>query len=200
MALSAQQKPLYMSETEYLEHERKSDIRHEYLNGKVFAMAGASWAHNQISSATIASLFNQLRGKPCRVNPSDQRLKVMATALLCYPDISVICGEPIFAGQEFDTITNPILIIEILSPSTEAYDRGEKFQHYREIETLQEFLLISQDKARIERYSRQASGAWLLIDAIGLNTSIEIASIGCTLALADLYENVEFGEDDVDNE
>jgi Uma2 family endonuclease len=201
MALSAQQQePEYMSETEYLAYERESDNRHEYLNGKVFAMAGASWEHNQIFGTTFASLFAQLRGNPCRVNPSDQRLKVMATGLLTYPDLSVICGEPIFAGGEFDTISNPLVIIEILSPSTEAYDRGEKFQHYREIETLQDYLLISQDKARIERYSKQESGAWLLIDAIGLDTSIELPSISCVLALADVYENVEFGKDEVDDE
>jgi Uma2 family endonuclease len=187
---------LYMTEADYLEFERKSKVRHELIDGQVIAMAGASWEHNQVFGTIFASLFAQLRGKPCRVNPSDQRLKVMTTGLNTYPDISVVCGEPIFAGDEFDTIINPILIIEILSPSTEAYDRGEKFQHYREIETLKDYLLISQDKARIERYSKQKDGAWLLIDAIGLDTSIVIPSIACTLALADVYENIEFGSDE----
>lgn len=188
--------PIKMSETEYLEFERASDIKHEYINGEVYAMAGASWEHNQIFGATYASLFSQLRGKSCTVNPSDQRLKVMNTGVMTYPDISVICGEPIFAGEEFDTITNPILIIEILSPSTEAFDRGEKFQHYRQIEILQEYLLISTDQARIEKYSKQASGQWMLTDDIGLETVLALPSIDCALALADIYENISLPSKD----
>lgn len=192
VAIPQEQEPLHMTEAEYLEFERKSDIKHEFLNGRVWAMAGASWEHNQIVMAASALLFSQLRGKSCTVNPSDQRLKVMKTGLNTYPDISIVCGEPVFAGNEFDTITNPTVIIEILSPSTEAYDRGDKFQHFREIETLQEYLLISQDKARIEGYRKQTDGRWLLIDVVGLDNSYELSSIDCTLALSDVYENVTF--------
>lgn len=196
MALPHHHDSMQMSETEYLVFERESDIKHEYINGEVYAMAGASWEHNQIFSAIIASLFPQLKGKSCSVNPSDQRLKVMETGLMTYPDISVICGEPIFAGDEFDTVTNPIVIIKILSPSTEAYDRGEKFQHYRQIETLKEYLLVSTDKARIEGYHKQTSGKWILTDAIGLETTFHLPSIGCDLALADIYANIIFVEND----
>lgn len=188
--------PIKMSEAEYLAFERESDIKHEYINGEVYAMAGGSWEHNQIFGTTYASLFSQLRGKSCTVNPSDQRLKVMNTGVMTYPAISVICGEPIFAGEEFDIITNPILIIEILSPSTEAFDRGEKFQHYRQIEILQEYLLISTDQARIEKYSKQASEQWILTDAIGLETVLALPSIDCALALADIYENISLPSKD----
>ncbi|MDQ7034782.1 MAG: Uma2 family endonuclease [Anaerolineae bacterium] len=172
--------------------ERNSDIKHEYIYGDVIAMAGASWEHNMICSSIIASLLPQLRGESCKVSPSDLRLKVTKTKLYTYPDITVICGEPKFAGNEFDTLVNPIVLIEVLSKSTEAYDRGEKFQHYRSIETLQNYLLISQDKPHIEGYTRQENGTWNLSEAIGLDAHFDIRSISCTLALADVYENVSF--------
>jgi Uma2 family endonuclease len=196
VALTQQENPLQMTEAEYLEFERSSTVKHEFRNGEVCAMTGASWEHNMIFGATFASLFTQLRDTSCTVNPSDQRIKVMATGLMTYPDISVVCGEPRFAGGEFDTLINPIAIIEILSKTTEAYDRGEKFQHYREIETLQDYLLISQDKARIEGYSRQTDGKWMLTDAVGLDTTFEIASIDCKLALADVYAKISFPAND----
>jgi Uma2 family endonuclease len=184
--------PLRMSEAQYLEFERNSDTKHEYIDGEVFAMAGASVEHNQIFMATSTALFIQLQGKSCLVNPSDQRIKVTATGLFTYPDISVVCGEPKYAGNEFDTMVNPIVIIEILSKSTEAYDRGVKFQHYRQIETLQDYLLITQDKPHIEGFTRQDDGKWTLSEAIGLTATFTIASIGCILALADVYQNVTF--------
>lgn len=186
----------HMTEAEYLEFERNSEIKHEYINGEVIAMTGASWEHNMICSSIIASLLPQLRSKSCKISPSDLRLKIPETNLYTYPDISVICGEPKFAGNEFDTIVNPIVIIEILSKSTEAYDRGKKFQHYRQIETLQDYLLIAQDKPHIEGFTKQDDGKWALSEAIGLTSTFAIPSIVSTLALADVYENVTFPDKD----
>ncbi|MDQ7026956.1 MAG: Uma2 family endonuclease [Anaerolineae bacterium] len=196
VAVTQEEHPLRMTEAEYLNLESQSEIRHEYLNGEVFAMAGASWEHNRISMSTSSSLYVQLQGKSCLVNPSDQRIKVTATGLFTYPDISVVCGDPKFAGNIFDTIVNPIVIIEILSKSTEAYDRGEKFQHYREIETLQDYILISQTKPHIEGYTKQKNSKWLFSDAVGLDAIFDIASIDCKLALADVYVHVTFPKKD----
>ncbi len=181
-----------MSEAEYLEFERSSEIKHEYLNGNVFDMTGASRAHNLISGNVFASLHRQLRGKSCEVYHSDMRLKVSATGLYTYPDISVVCGEAQFRDEQLDTLLNPTLIVEVLSPPTERYDRGKKFQHYRELDSLRELVLISQDSPIIERYVRQAEGKWLLRDAKGLDATLELTSIGCKLSLAEIYEQVSF--------
>ncbi|MAS36854.1 MAG: hypothetical protein CL610_22810 [Anaerolineaceae bacterium] len=187
----------HMTEVEYLAFERASEIKHEFLDGQVYAMTGASRAHNLISLYTAANLINQLKGRPCEVYPSDMRLKVQASGLYTYPDVTVVCGEPQFADGEFDTLLNPTLLIEVLSPSTESYDRGKKFQQYRQLESLQEYILIAQDSPRIEHFLRQPdSDTWVLQDAAGLDTSLQLASIGCTLALADVYEKVTFEEPD----
>lgn len=189
-----------MTEAEYLAFERASDIRHEYLDGHVYAMTGASRAHNLISTYTAASLINQLRGRPCEVYASDMRVRVSATGLYTYPDVTVVCGNPQFADSALDTLLNPVLVIEVLSPSTESYDRGKKFQHYRQLESLREYVLISQDSPRIERFLRQDDGTWLLTDAAGLDASLELASVACTLALAEVYEKVTFESEEVPEE
>lgn len=189
-----------MTEAEYLAFERASDIRHEYLDGHVYAMTGASRAHNLISTYTAASLINQLRGRPCEVYASDMRVRVSATGLYTYPDVTVVCGNPQFADSALDTLLNPVLVIEVLSPSTESYDRGKKFQHYRQLESLREYVLISQDSPRIERFLRQDDGTWLLTDAAGLDASLELASVACTLALAEVYEKVTFQSEEVPEE
>ncbi|MGQ9889013.1 MAG: Uma2 family endonuclease [Aggregatilineales bacterium] len=181
-----------MTEAEYLAFERASEFRHEYFAGAVFAMTGASEAHNLIAANVLVSLRNQLRGRSCRVYIADMRVKVAATGLYTYPDLSVVCGEARFADNKLDTLLNPAVIIEVLSPSTEAYDRGRKFQHYRQIETLREYLLIAQDSPRIERYLRRDDGAWLLTDAHGLDAALHLPAIGCALALAEVYEQVTF--------
>jgi Uma2 family endonuclease len=195
VALSQEQHPIRMTEAEYLEFERASETKHEFYNGEVFAMAGATYEHNMIFAGTFGSLHAQLRGKSCRVIPSDQRIRIK-TGLYTYPDISVVCGETQFAPNAFDTIVNPTVLIEILSKSSEAYDRGDKFQHYREIDTLQTYILISQTKPYIESYTKGADGKWTLTDAVGLEAILEIPSIDCTLALADVYENVTFTKPD----
>lgn len=179
----------------YLEFERASETKQEFYRGEVFDMPGGSPNHSLIGGNTAALLRQQLRAKPCRVFQSDLRLQVRAVGLYTYPDAFVFCGELQYADKRRDTVTNPTLIIEVLSKSTESYDRGKKFQHYRTLETLQEYVLISQDSANIERFTRQPSGDWLLSAASGLDAIIILASVGCTLALADVYEKVDFEEE-----
>lgn len=181
-----------MTVEEYLAFERASEQKHEYLNGEIFLMSGASPNHNVIQINVAAALHTQLRKRPCTIYGSDQRVRVSDIGLYTYPDFSVTCEPPQF--EDSDTLLNPTLIIEVLSPSTESYDRGRKFQHYRALASLQEYVLIAQDSAHVERYRRQPNDEWLLADATGLDTSIELSSIGCTLALADVYEKVTFEE------
>ena len=176
----------------YLAFERASDIRHEYLNGEVFALAGASVRHNLIAANILANIHAQLRKRPCVVFPSDMRLKVSRTGLYTYPDISVVCGPPEFDDAHDDTLLNPTVIVEVLSPSTEQYDRGKKFQHYRTLESLQEYGLVAQDSQRIEHYVRQDNGQWLLTDINQPDVSLDLRSISCALLLADVYEKVTF--------
>jgi Uma2 family endonuclease len=184
-----------MTESEYLAFERESEVKHQLIDGEVFAMAGASWAHNMICAYTTAALINQLGDKPCAVSPSDLRVKVETTRLYTYPDIRVVCGEPAFTDDHQDTLANPTLIIEVLSPSTELYDRGKKFQDYRKLASLREYILISQDSPRVERYTLKDDGTWSLSDIEGLDASIELSSIGCALALADVYKKVKFSNE-----
>lgn len=176
---------------EYLEFERASETRHEYLDGEVFAMVRATPKHTLICGATYASLFNQTEDRPCFVYQSDMRVKVSETGLYTYPDIAVLCDEPQFEDGVQDTLLNPAVIIEVLSPSTELYDRGRKFQHYRTITTLQEYVLIAQDSVRVERYSRQADNQWLLADITDLQATVELVSIDCALRLASIYKKVD---------
>lgn len=181
-----------MSVEEYLAFERASEIKHEYFDGEIYAMTGASEAHNLINLNVATALKNQLRGRPCKIYASDMRVKMARSRIYTYPDISIVCGEARFADGEFDTLINPTLIIEVLSPSTERHDRGAKFRAYRELDSLQEYLLIEQDAPRIERYLRQESGLWLFSEAKDLSETMELPSIGCTLALVDVYEQVNF--------
>ena len=183
---------LEMTETEYLDFERHSEIKHEFLDGEVVAMTGASRAHNLIAGSTYVALYTQLRGRGCEIYQGDMRVKVQTTGLYTYPDISIVCGSPELGDEHLDTLLNPIVIIEILSPSTERYDRGQKFQHYRELASLQEYVLVAQDSLRIERYVRQGDDVWQLTDAKGLEGRLPLTSIGCTQALADVYEQVTF--------
>ncbi len=187
--MSAQPKPM-ISEHEYLRFERASVTRHEYYAGQIYAMTGAKEPHNLTAGNVHAALHSQLRHKDCRVYQSDMRVKVLTTGLNTYPDVVVICGQPRFTDDVHDSITNPIVLIEILSPSTERYDRGMKAQHYRTIDTLQEYLLIAQDRTHVEQYQRHTTGQWLFNEATQLDTMITLASIGCTLLLADIYEKV----------
>src|ERR1044071_6753940 len=157
----AQPIPSYTVE-HYLHLERSGDSKHEYFDGQVFALAGSSENHNLIIAHILGILYGQVRKRPCRVYPSDMRVKIAKTTLYTYPDISIVCGTSVFDDAESDTLLNPTVIFEILSPSTEKYDRGKKFEHYRTIATLQEYILVSQNGHLVEQYTRQADNVWLL--------------------------------------
>ncbi len=191
--MSLQPKP-YVTPEEYLAGERATEEKHEYFQGEVFAMGGASLAHVRIVSNLVRTLGNQLLGKPCEVLATDLRVNVPQTGLYTYPDVNVVCDELQFDDDHRDTLLNPRLIIEVLSPSTEAYDRGKKFAHYLTIESLAEYLLVAQDQPRIEQYIRQPSGDWLWHEAAALEESIRLPSIECELQLAEVYDRVEFSE------
>lgn len=192
--MSANPKQIWTPDS-YLEFERASETKHEFYRGEVFDLSGASFRRTLIAANTSAALHAQLRKTKCSLHSNDLRIQVRAVGLYTYPDVIIICGEPRFLDKRNDTVTNPTLIVEVLSKSTESYDRGKKFQHYRTLETLQEYVLISQDSANVERFTRQQGGDWLLSAASGLDASIALASVGCTLALADVYEKVDFEEE-----
>ena len=180
----------FLTPEQYLEIERKAEWKSEYYQGKMFAMAGASKHHNLLVANLVGELWSQLRRRNCRVYPSDMRLRVSAAGLYTYPDVSVVCGEPRFADDQGDTLLNPTFIAEVLSESTEAYDRGRKFEQFRSIESLAQYLLVAQDRAHAELYTREA-GRWMLSEASGLEAVLELASIECRLSLADLYAKVD---------
>jgi Uma2 family endonuclease len=184
-----------ITEQAYLALERSSLQKHEYVDGEIFAMSGGTASHNLISGNAFASLHTQLRGTGCRVLNSDMRLKVMATGLNTYPDVTVVCGNFQFVDERRDTITNPIVIIEVLSPSTERYDRGMKFQNYRTIATLQEYILIAQDEHQIEHYVRQESGQWIFEEAKDVAETITLPSVRCVLSVGDIYDGVDLQRD-----
>lgn len=179
---------------DYLAFERASDERHEFIDGQVYLMAGASENHNLITANVIIALGSQLRGRPCKLYPSDMRVRIGGRDDYHYPDISVVCGEAQIEDDEQDTLLNPTLIVEVLSPSTEQFDRGKKFENYRLLPSLQEYVLIAQDRAHIEHYVRQEGGTWLYSEVKGLDAvgEITLPSIGCSLSMADVYDKVEF--------
>ena len=184
----------FITAADYLALERQADAKSEYLNGSIYAMSGASRSHNRITVNLTAALHAQLKRKPCEPFTGDLRVKVSSTGLYTYPDVVVVCGEPRFEDQHVDTLLNPTVIIEVLSDSTEAYDRGEKFAHYRALESLTDYLLVAQDQPRIEHFRRQPDGQWLYSAADGLDSQVTIANIGCVLQLAEVYERVAFAE------
>ncbi|HXU33621.1 MAG TPA: Uma2 family endonuclease [Thermoanaerobaculia bacterium] len=178
---------------EYLVLDRAAEERSEYLDGEMFAMPGGSRSHALILTNLIRELGSQLRSRPCEVYGSDMRLWVEASGLYTYPDLSVVSGEPIFGPDgRRDILRNPILLIEVLSPSSEAYDRGKKFEHYRAIPSFREYLLVSQESPLVDRFLRQESGIWLFSTARGLDAEVELSSIGARLALSEVYAKISF--------
>lgn len=177
---------------EYLALERKAEFRSEYLAGETFAMAGAGERHSMIVTNIGSEISRQFKGRPGKNYSNAMRVRVPATDLFAYPDIVAVCGETRFDDEHNDTLLNPTLIVEVLSPSTEAYDRGEKFWHYRQLESLAEYLLVAQDRHRIEHYVRQAGSQWLLSESNSLNGTVDLRSIDCRLALAEVYDKVDF--------
>jgi Uma2 family endonuclease len=183
------------SAREYLERERGSETKHELVNGIVVAMAGASPRHNAIVGNVIGLLRQVLRDRPCLVLASDQRVHVESTGLYTYPDATVICERARFHADDSDTLLNPTVILEVLSPSTEAYDRGAKFAHYRSIASLQECVLVSQPERRVEHYRRLESGQWILTEYVGDEAKVALPALACETPLAELYAKTELLDD-----
>ncbi len=174
---------------EYLIWERSSPEKHGFYRGEVFAMAGASRAHNLIALNLAAMLRNALLDRPCEAYPSDLRVRVAATGLYTYPDATALCSPPIFEDDAADTLTNPELIVEILSPTTEAYDRGEKFEQYRSIPSFREYLLVAQDKALVEHFVRQEDGTWNL-RVLHAGDVLTLPGLACSFAVDEIYRKV----------
>ena len=176
---------------EYLARERQVQCKSEYHAGEIFAMAGASRWHNLIVANVIGELRSQLKGRLCTTYPSDMRVKISPAGLYTYPDVTVVCGAAQFEDNQQDTLLNPTLIVEVLSESTEAYDRGGKFAHYRKLASLLEYVLITQTKPHVEHYVRQPDSRWLLSEADNVHDTIHLPSIDCDLALAEVYYKVD---------
>jgi Uma2 family endonuclease len=189
-------KPQRWTPGEYLAFERAAETRHEFFDGEIFAMAGASFEHNQIAGNLAFALRSQLRDRPCDVLSSDMRVKVEATGLFTDPDVVMVCGEPRFGDDALDTLLNPVLLVEVLSPSAEAYDRGRKFAHYRAIPSLTDYVLVAQDRRAVEHFARSDDGAWVLRAADENNggSTLRIESLGCDIALDNAYRRVAFPE------
>ncbi|MDC3960256.1 Uma2 family endonuclease [Polyangium jinanense] len=180
-----------VTEDEYIELERKSLDKHEFCRGVITAMAGASARHNALCANMIVSLGVALRGGPCAVLTSDQRVYVEATGLYTYPDVVVVCGAPQFHPKYRENLLNPRVIVEVLSPTTARHDQTSKFAHYRMIPSLDEYVLVYQDERRIEHYRKLPTGQWLLTECTGDEGSVELPALGCTIRLADVYEGVD---------
>lgn len=191
MALA--QKHPFFTVKDYLGFERFSAERHEYLDGSVYAMAGESVNHSTICFNLNRIVGNELRGKGCRGFSPNMKIATNDRGLFSYPDLAIVCGEPIPFDNHKDIITNPTVIFEVLSPSTASYDRGEKFLRYSNfIETLQDYILISQDEPFIEHYHKQENGGWEKSEISDLEAVLEIISIDCRISLSELYELVDF--------
>ena len=180
----------YLTPQEYLAFERKATTKHEYLAGEIVAMSGASFAHNFITGDIFGELRAQLQGRRCKAATNDMRVKVSKTGSYFYPDVVVFCGEPQAEDNESDTLLNPTVIIEVLSPSTEARDRGEKFWHYQQLASSQECVLVSQDRVCVEHYLREGA-YWLRTEFRALEDIMPLSSIECELRLRDIYNSVE---------
>lgn len=181
----------HISEEAYLKAERKAEYKSEYYDGQVFAMAGSSRWHSLIGTNIITELNVTLHGR-CEVHGSDMRLRVPETRLYTYPDVTVTCGEPLFMGRQQDILLNPTIIIEVLSESTRRYDRGAKFRHYKTIPSLQEYVLVAQDKRFIEHYTKVGEGEWRVFSIDEATPRVHLSSIGLELTFDHIYREVEF--------
>ncbi len=188
-------KPTIWTAEDYLEFERAAQERHELLDGDIYVMAGASETHNEIETVLGYLLYGQLLERPCRVFQSNMRVQV-ADKIYFYPDAMVFCGEPQYKDKKKDTLLNPTVIFEILSPSTEMFDRGDKFQQYRLLPSLRDYVLISQTRMLVEHYTRQDDNSWVLRDFSAPEAELVLASVDCTLRLQDIYRKVVFDDND----
>src|SRR5580658_4694040 len=180
----------WLTPEEYLELERAAEFRHEYYNGRMYLMPGGSHRHAFIIANLAGELHFALKKGPCTVAISDLRIRVAESGLYTYPDISVICGPPKLVDGQIDTVLNPVLIIEVLSPSTELLDRGFRTEQYKTIATLQEYALVSQSEARVQVYRRQDRGHWLLSEFAGLEATVRFDSLDARVPLADIYPKI----------
>ncbi|MDD1622061.1 MAG: Uma2 family endonuclease [Methylococcaceae bacterium] len=187
--MSAVLKQTHYTAQEYLSLERSTTVKSEFHDGQIYAMTGSNRKHNLITGNIAVELSVQLKNRPCEAYVNDMRVKAAKARSYHYPDIAVVCGTPEFEDAQVDTLLNPTLLIEVLSPSTEAYDRGGKFSHYRKIASLREYLLVTQDQASIERYLRQGE-VWILREAQGLEAAVSLESIDCQLSLREVYDKV----------
>jgi Uma2 family endonuclease len=179
---------------EYLALERAGEFRHEYYAGEVFAMAGASYRHGKITGNTSAALHAAMSPNGCDVITSDLRVSTGANGLYTYPDVVVVCGKPRFLDGEMDTLLNPLILVEVLSPSTKDYDRGSKFEMYRTIASLVDYLVIAQDRPHVEHHARQAGARWVLSDVSTLDGVVNLTAVELSLPLAAIYQGVAFDQ------
>jgi Uma2 family endonuclease len=180
-----------LTEEQYLAMDRAAEFKSEYFDGEMFAMSGGSMQHARLQKNIIGELYNALRGGDCEPFGSDFRVRV-SSRMYAYPDISIVCGKPQLADGHQDILLNPVVVIEVLSPSTEKYDRGLKLQHYRTITTLQDYILVEQNENRIDQYTRQENNLWILRDYQSLDQELAIKSIAASLSLRRIYDRAEF--------
>jgi Uma2 family endonuclease len=181
-----------MTEQEYLAFERNSAEKHEYYKGEIFNMSGASRNHNKIDSNLRTEIGSFLKNSKCNIYGSNLRVNVKTESLYAYPDIVVVCGEEKYLDDEFDTLTNPSLIFEILSPSTADYDKGLKFELYRALESFKEYVLIDPAKVHITHYQKNVDGSWLMKEYKNMNDTLALGSIEMLLSLKDCYDGIDF--------
>lgn len=178
-----------LTPAEYLAFERESEVRHEYIDGEIYAMAGGSFEHSLIIGNLIRELGTALKGRHCFVCPTDMRIRIAASTRYTYPDVAVVCGEPRFEGDRRDILLNPLVIVEVLSESTERYDRGAKFAHYRTLPSLADYVLVSQTEPLVEHFHHTADGGWVLHVFAG-GDALTLASLDCSIPIAEIYDKV----------
>jgi len=188
----------YFTREEYITLERKAVpdaeiVRSEYMNGKIIGRSSSNLSHNLITGHITAGLYTRLKNSECFVFANQMRVSIPSANSYFYPDVGIVCEEPRFEDDLFDILLNPIVVVEVLSPSTEAYDRGDKFAHYRQLQSLQEYVLVAQDKVRVDHYVRHTT-QWILTDFQALEQHLPLTSIHCELPLQEIYENVPFPE------
>ncbi len=183
----------HFSARDYLLLERRAETKSEYLDGQIVSMVGGSLRHSLISGNLVGELGRRLRDSSCQVHPSDLRVRIVSANVYTYPDVTVVCGEPRLEDEQGDSLLNPLLVAEVLSPTTEAYDRGAKLRWYQTIESLSDYLLVSQTLPRIEHYARHGADGWLYTAAEGLDAIVPLASLGIELPLGEVYAKVVFG-------
>ena len=187
----ALEKPKLFTSAEYLEFERNSEVKHELIDGEIFEMAGATKSHNLIAGNVFRELSLQLLERECNVYTNDMRVKITATEKYTYPDVVAVCGEEIYEDQTEDTLINPQLIIEVLSKSTEGYDRGAKFEYYQTIESFREYVLITQEPFRVEQYVRKNKNEWTYFEFRQAEDIVKLISIDCEISLQDIYHKIQ---------